>query len=366
MAKVTGNTEQEWRKIIHVDMDAFYASIEQRDNPEYRGRPIAVGGSRERGVVAAASYEARQYGVYSAMPSVTARKKCPQLIFVKPRMEVYKKVSLQIHEVFHQYTDLVEPLSLDEAFLDVTKNKKGMEIATEIAREMKVAIKEHTGLTASAGVSYNKFLAKIASDYNKPDGLFVIKPQQAQEFIDRLPVNKFFGVGKVTADKMHKLGIATGKDLKKWSLRDLTRQFGKAGAFFYNISRGIDNRIVNPDRERKSIGAERTYDHDLMGLQEILFKLKDVEAEMLRRVEKRKQNGRTLTLKVKFEDFEQITRSKSKEHFLSEQEIHELSVELASAVNYGNKGVRLLGLTLSNFEQPDESEFVQLRIPFDY
>ncbi len=353
------------RKIIHIDMDAFYASIEQRDNPELRNKPVAVGGSKQRGVVAAASYEARKYGVHSAMPSVVARRKCHKLIFVKPRFEVYRKVSLQINEIFHEYTDLVEPLSLDEAFLDITDNKKRMTIATDIALEIKGRIKEETGLTASAGVSYNKFLAKIASDYNKPDGLFIIKPFHAEKFIEELPVRKFFGIGTVTAEKMNKMGISLGRDLKTWSLEALVRNFGKSGAYFYDIVRGIDNRQVNPSRIRKSIGAEYTFDKDLTGLDQVLETLVDIKTELLGRIERKQRKGRTLTLKVKFENFEQITRSKSSENYLTNDQISDYMEELAKSVDYKNQGIRLLGLTLSNLDMPTD-DIIQLEIPFEY
>lgn len=352
------------RKIIHIDMDAFYASIEQRDDPQLRGKPVAVGGSRQRGVVAAASYEARKYGVKSAMPSVVAKRKCPGLVFVRPRFEEYRKVSNTIHEIFHEYTDVVEPLALDEAFLDVTDNKKQMDIATDIALQIKKEIKEQTGLTASAGVSFNKFLAKIASDYNKPDGLFIIKPNQAEKFIEGLEVRKFFGVGAVTADKMHKMGIATGKDLKDWSLEALIRNFGKSGGFFYNIARGIDKREVNPSRIRKSIGAENTFDKDVFGVEEILDKLNRIEAELLKRLTRSQRKGRTLTLKVKFANFEQITRSKSLEIFLTPETIHEYMEKLVRGIDYNQRGVRLLGLTISNLDKPT-NDFIQLKIPFE-
>ncbi len=346
-------------------MDAFFASIEQRDDPTIRGKPVAVGSERARGVVAAASYEARQFGVHSAMPSTTAKKKCPGLIFVKPRFQVYKSVSLQIRNIFFEYTDLVEPLSLDEAFLDVTENKKGIPVATEIAREIKKKINKETDLTASAGVSVNKFLAKIASDYQKPDGLFVIKPFEAEQFVENLPVSKFFGIGKVTAKKMHSMGIQTGKDLKAHTLEELVRLFGKAGSFYYNISRAVDERPVDPNRIRKSVGTEQTYEQDLMGIQEILFELKNIENELVRRIEKGKAIGRTLILKVKFENFEQITRSKSQPESFTFPSIHKTAVDLASAIDYKNKGVRLLGLTLSNLENPEETDAQQLEINFN-
>ncbi len=346
-------------------MDAFYASIEQRDNPALRGKPVAVGGDWRRGVVAAASYEARKFGVRSAMPSVTARKKCPSLIFVKPRFNLYKEVSQQIRDIFFEYTDLVEPLSLDEAFLDVTENRKNIPLATDIAKEIKQKIRNVTGLTASAGVSVNKFLAKIASDYDKPDGLYVIKPHEAEAFVEKLEIEKFFGIGKVTSEKMHRLGIHTGKDLKNYPLDELMRMFGKAGNFFYNIARAVDDRPVDPNRIRKSLGAENTFETDLISMQEILYELKNIENELLRRMDKSGARARTLTLKVKFEDFEQITRSKSLPEALTSHTIRTTSVELASLVNYKNKGVRLLGLTLSNFENPDELDAYQLELEFN-
>jgi DNA polymerase IV len=353
------------RKIIHIDMDAFYASIEQRDNPQLKGKPVAVGSELPRGVVAAASYEARKFGVHSAMASVTAKKKCPSLIFVKPRFYAYKQVSRQIQEVFYEYTDLVEPLSLDEAFLDVTENKKNISLATTIAREIKVLIRERTGLTASAGVSVNKFLAKIASDYKKPDGLFVIKPLEGEAFVEKLEIEKFFGIGHVTAEKMHKMGIFTGKDLKSFPLEEMIRLFGKTGSFYYNIARAIDERPVDPNRIRKSIGTEYTFDRDLQGLREILFELKNVENELLERIQKVDVKGRTLTLKIKFEDFEQITRSKSQYEAYTPESIHSTSIELASVVDYKNKAVRLLGLTLSNLNSSEEIGAQQLELDFD-
>ncbi len=345
-------------------MDAFYASIEQRDNPALRGRPVAVGGERQRGVVAAASYEARKYGVRSAMPSVTAKRKCPGLIFVPPRFTVYKEVSRQIRNIFFRYTDLVEPLSLDEAFLDVTENIPGIPVATDIARELKVTIRAETNLTASAGVSVNKFLAKIASDYDKPDGLYVIKPHEAEAFVERLPVEKFFGIGKVTASKMHKAGIHTGYDLKKFSIADLVRMFGKTGVFYYHIARAVDDRPVDPNRIRKSLGNENTFSDDLVNLPEILTELKEIENELVRRMQNSNAQGRTLTLKVKYADFEQITRSKSQESALTEEDIHRMSLELIGEIPL-EKGIRLLGLTLSNLENTDNFDAYQLEIDFD-
>ena len=346
-------------------MDAFYASIEQRDNPELKGKPVAVGGERQRGVIAAASYEARKYGIHSAMPTVTAKKKCSSLIIIRPRFHVYKQISGQIQTIFFEYTDLVEPLSLDEAFLDVTANKKHISSATDIANEIRQRIKVATGLTSSAGVSINKFLAKIASDYNKPDGFYVIRPHEAEAFVEKLEIEKFYGIGRVTAGKMHQMGIHTGKDLKHYSRDELVRLFGKTGNFFYDIARAIDDRPVDPNRTRKSLGAEFTFDRDIVSMQEILYELKNIENELISRMEKSNAKGRTLTLKVKFEDFEQITRSKSQQEIFTPDTIHSTSVELASLIHYRNKGVRLLGLALSNLDQPAETGSHQLEIGFD-
>ena len=344
------------RKIIHIDMDAFFASVEQRDNPELIGKPVAVGGSKKRGVVAAASYEARQFGVYSAMPSVTARKKCPQLIFVKPRFDVYKSVSLQIRFIFQQFTDLIEPLSLDEAYLDVTENKKGKTSATEVAAEIKKMIKQQTGLTASAGVSINKFLAKIASDYEKPDGLFVIKPNMAQQFVDQLPVEKFYGVGKVTAGKMKSLGIRNGLELRQWTKQELVQQFGKAGYYFFDVANGLDNRPVVSHRERKSIGAENTFLEDKNTLEDLTESLHSIAQEVTKRVAKQSSAGRTVTLKIKFSDFTQITRSHSFLMPINDYDsIYSTAKYLLQQVFEEGMSVRLLGLTLSNLDNESES-----------
>ncbi|HEY9845754.1 MAG TPA: DNA polymerase IV, partial [Candidatus Caenarcaniphilales bacterium] len=289
-------------------MDAFYASIEQRDEPKYRGKPLVVGGSpHQRGAVAAASYEARKYGIHSAMPSRTALQRCKDLIFVKPRFEVYRAVSLQIREVFSRYTDLVEPLALDEAYLDVTQNKKQLPSATAIAKEIKQAIWQKTGLTASAGISINKFLAKMASGMDKPDGLFVILPEAAQTFVESLPIEKFHGIGKVTAAKMHELGIQVGADLKQWSEADLVKQFGKQGHFYYHIARAQDERDVIPNRLRKSIGAETTFVEDLDTLDEMNTELEKIAQTVKERLDRHRVYGHTLTLKVKYEDYQQIT-----------------------------------------------------------
>jgi DNA polymerase-4 len=337
------------RKIIHIDMDAFFASVEQRDNPEYRGKPIVVGGQGARGVVAAASYEARKYGIHSAMPSKTAIKKCPFLIFVRPRFEAYKQVSDQIREIFLEYTDLVEPLSLDEAYLDVTHHKKGKPSATLIAKEIKQRILEETGLTASAGISVNKFLAKIASDYRKPNGLFLIKPDEAEAFVENLPIEKFFGIGKVTAEKMHKMHIATGADLKKLSEYELIKHFGKQGIYYYHIARAIDTRQVEPERARKSVGAENTFTTDITDIQEMLQELEEIAKTLFDRIIKSNSFGKTLTLKVKFHDFKQITRSKTLSNEITNYEIlWASSLEIFNKTNLYGQKVRLFGLSVSN------------------
>lgn len=299
------------RKIIHIDMDAFYASVEQRDDPVLRGKPVAVGGSRERGVVAAASYEARRFGVHSALPSVTARRKCPDLVFVSPRFDVYQAVSLQIREIFAEHTDLIEPLSLDEAYLDVTENRLGIASATRTAEVVRARIFAETGLTASAGISYNKFLAKIASDQNKPNGQFVITPAMGPAFVEALPVGKFHGIGPATASRMRRLGIETDADLKAQSLSFLQKHFGKAGSWYYGIARGLDERPVRPDRPRKSVGAESTFASDLFELVEARNALQPITERVWQHCENKRVRGRTVTLKVKYADFRQITRSQS-------------------------------------------------------
>lgn len=353
------------RKIIHIDMDAFYASVEQRDNPKLRGKPLAVGGSSERGVVAAASYEARKFGVFSAMSSKVAKRKCPELIFVKARFAVYREVSYQIREIFKEYTDLIEPLSLDEAYLDVTENKKNNPSATLIAREIKSRIKNDLQLTASAGISYNKFLAKIASDYDKPDGLFVIEPKNANAFIEKLPVKKFHGVGKVTAQKMNKLGIYTGADLKKWEKPALIKSFGKVGGFYFNIVHGKDERKVNPNRIRKSIGSETTFSEDLKDTQVMLEALDKIGEKLIKHVQDKHIFAKTLTLKVKFYDFQQVTRSKTWNQAI--QDFHlmrKLYEELLRNSGAPHKPVRLLGLQLSNFLDKNDQKGFQLVLPF--
>ena len=351
------------RKIIHIDMDAFYASVEQRDNPELRGQPVAVGGSEARGVVAAASYEARKFGVHSAMPSVTAKRKCPDLIFVKPRFDVYKTVSAQIREIFAEYTPLVEPLSLDEAYLDVTENLKGMEIATEIALEIRAKIKAATGLNASAGISYNKFLAKMASDLNKPNGQAVITPKNGPAFVAALPVKKFHGVGPATAEKMHRLGVETGADIREKDIEFLAQHFGKSGPYFYGIARGIDERQVKPDRVRKSVGAEDTFAQDIHAYDPALDSLKPLIAKVWRYCEATSITGKTVTLKVKYADFTQITRARTiGQTFRSAEEIEETVCVLLASVFPTRKGIRLLGVTLSSLERQAHMGFEQLAL----
>lgn len=357
--------ETKIRKIIHIDMDAFYASVEQRDHPELRGKPIAVGHAEERGVVATASYEARRYGVHSAMSSQKAKRLCPQLIFIPGRMEVYKSVSEQIRDIFCDYTDIIEPLSLDEAFLDVTENKFDIPYAIEIAKEIKRRIREELHLVASAGVSYNKFLAKIASDYRKPDGLFVIHPNRAQHFIDRLPVESFWGVGPVTAQKMYQLGIYNGEQLKACSLNMLTRQFGKAGAIYYDFARGIDNRPVETTRIRKSIGCERTLEKDIYQSSSVIIELYHVAVELVERLSRKDFHGNTLTLKIKFHDFKQITRSITQTEELNElSTILPLAKQLMKEVDYAQHPIRLIGLSVSNPKEEEHGVWRQLKLDF--
>lgn len=342
------------RKIIHIDMDAFYASVEQRDNPAYRGKPIAVGGSPEGrgGVVSTASYEARKFGVRSAMPSKQALKLCPDIIFVYPRFEAYKEASRKIRAIFERYTDLIEPLSLDEAFLDVTVDKQGIGSALDIAKLIKEQIKQETGLTASAGVSSSKFVAKIASDLQKPDGLTFIGPSKIEAFMEKLPVEKFFGVGKVTAERMNKMGLHTGADLKKMTEEELVHFFGKSGRFFYKIVRGIDNREVQPHREHKSMGAEDTFSYDLSDIEEMYDMLEKIAGTVCKRLDKYELKGRTITLKVKFHDFKQITRNHSFTYLLNDYDtIVNTAKELLNNVNMHGKKVRLLGISLSNFTE---------------
>lgn len=347
------------RKIIHIDMDAFFASVEQRDFPELRGKPIAVGFDGERGVVSTASYEARRYGVHSAQSMMMAKRLCPQLVVVPPHFDRYHEVSNQIHEVFHEYTDVVEPLSLDEAFLDVTINKQGLELAVQIAREIKEKIKTQTGLTSSAGVSYNKFLAKIASDWRKPDGLCVIHPDSALDFIARLPIEKFWGVGPKTAERMHHMGIFTGAQLREVSLSHLVDMFGKAGPVYYSFARGIDEREVVVEHERKSVGCEQTFLEDISLKSKLLIELYHMVLELEERIAHAQFEGKTLTLKVKYHDFTQITRSTTVHRPLkTKADILPLAKRLLSQVEYhAERRIRLLGVSVSKSNSSDD-EFI--------
>ncbi len=342
------------RKIIHIDMDAFFASVEQRDNPELQGLPIAVGFDGTRGVVSTASYEARKYGVRSAMPIATAKRLCPNLRVVNCRHDRYKEVSNMVHDIFHEYTDQIEPLSIDEAFLDVTDNKLGMTLARDIAKDIKEKIRQRTGLTASAGVSYNKLLAKIASDYRKPDGLYVIHPDKALDFVAELPVETFWGVGPKTAEKMHHLGIFTGLQLREQSLWKLKKEFGKAGQLFYDFSRGIDHRPVTSIHIRKSVGCENTFLQDIASEQPLLEELDTVASTLERRITASKFEGYTLTLKIKFGDFTQITRSMTQNLPLQKKDIiMPLALQLLKQVDYNAEHpIRLIGLSVSNSHLP--------------
>ncbi len=347
-------------------MDAFYASVEQLDNPLLKGKPVAVGGNSKRGVVAAASYEARKFGVKSAMPSAMAAKKCPHLIFVKPRFPRYKELSGKIREVFFEYTDLVEPLSLDEAYLDVTENKIGLNSATLIAKEIKAKIKARTGLIASAGISYNKFLAKTASDMDKPDGLFVILPDEAEEFVAKLPVHRFHGIGKVTAEKMVKAGIFTGKELRKKSKEDLILRFGKSGSYYYHISRAIDHRKVLPSRETKSISAERTFEDNLYDLATINEQLNRIARISFERYQRNGETGHTLTIKIKYADFKQITRSKTMDDgIVDKTDYVQNALSLMTEDLLREEGIRLIGVGIANFRKEErENTPSQLTLGF--
>ncbi len=359
------------RKIIHIDMDAFYASVEQLDNPKLRGKAVAVGGSSQRGVVSAASYEARKFGVRSAMSSVIARRNCPDLIFVKPRFERYREISEQIRKIFFEYTDLVEPLSLDEAYLDVTQNKKGNPSATLIAKEIRNKIKEKTGLNASAGISINKFIAKVASDLNKPNGQKTVAPEEVIVFLEELDIRKFYGVGKVTAEKMYRLGIFSGKDLKEKSEAFLSENFGKSGLHFYNVVRGIHHSEVKPHRIRKSLGAERTFNENISSEIFMLERLENIAEEIERRLTKSKVAGKTVTLKIKYSDFTLQTRSKTISYFISSKE---LILELAKELLYQEKmknSVRLLGISLSNLntekgDPQEEKKEISVQLKFKF
>ncbi|KIA87115.1 DNA polymerase IV [Flavobacterium sp. AED] len=353
------------RKIIHVDMDAFYASVEQMDNPLLRGKPIAVGGSENRGVVAAASYEARKFGVRSAISGVMAKKNCPELIFVRPRFDRYKEISTKIHKIFHEYTDLVEPLSLDEAYLDVTNNKKGNPSATLLAQEIRQRIFNEVGLTASAGISVNKFVAKIASDYNKPNGQKTVNPDEVISFLEELPIRKFYGVGKVTTEKMYQLGIFTGVELKSKSLEFLEKHFGKSGSFYYHVVRGIHNSEVKSNRITKSVAAEHTFDVNLSSEIYMLEQLETIAGALERRLKKYNVAGKTITLKIKYSDFTQQTRSKTLPYFISDKA---LIVEVVKELLYQERmkdSVRLLGISLSNLNT-EEKKFVVVQLKFDF
>jgi DNA polymerase-4 len=350
--------EHRQRKIIHVDMDAFYASVEQRDNPDLRGKPVAVGGSRERGVVAAASYEARTFGVRSAMPSITAKRQCPDLIFVKPRFEVYKAVSQQIREIFAEHTPIIEPLSLDEAYLDVTENLQGIPFARDVALAIRAKIKQQTGLNASAGISYNKFLAKLASDHRKPNGQYVITPEMGPAFVESLAVGKFHGIGPATRARMNSLGLYTGIDMRNQTLEFMQANFGKTGTYYYWISRGVDNREVRANRIRKSVGAENTFANDLTEFEAMLAELQPLIDKVWRHCKDKGTRGRTVTLKVKFADFELISRSRTVAGAISSRdELEYASAELLRALFPLEKAVRLLGISISGFS------FSELKAP---
>lgn len=345
-------------------MDAFFASVEQRDNPDLRGKPIAVGGSRSRGVVAAASYEARKYGVKSAMPSSLAARKCPQLIFVRPRFDAYKAVSNQIRAIFFDYTDLVEPLSLDEAFLDVTQNKKNFPSASLIAEEIRIRIYQELNLTASAGVSVNKFLAKVASDENKPNGQFLIAPDQIDDFSAKLEINKFFGIGKVTSERLMRMGIHTGNDLRRFSRPALVQIFGKSGAYYYNICRGIDERAVKPDRVRRSVGAERTFNEDLGDLMQQESALLEIAEEVSRRLKSGEYKGKTVSVKLRYADFSTFTRSKSFHEYTDD--LDDIATTAIGLLNEHprEQPFRLLGISVSNLNVRDEIQKGQMTINF--
>ena len=356
------------RKIIHIDMDAFYASVEQMDNPELRGKPVAVGGSKQRGVVAAASYEAREYGIKSAMPSTLAKQRCSKLIFVKPRFERYKEISNQIRNIFLEYTDLVEPLSLDEAFLDVTENKKNISLATDIATEIRERIKNEIGLTASAGISINKFIAKVATEINKPNGQKTIHPSQIDGFLDNLPIKKFFGVGKVTEKKMNDLGVYNGFDLKKVNLDTLRSYFGKSGEHFYNIVRSIHDNPVIPNRTRKSIGVEQTFFQDINSESFMLDKLNSIAEELENRLIKSNNKGKTVTIKIKYSDFNQQTRSKTVDDYLQAKEDFFPIIQDLLYQQEITKSVRLLGISITNLYNNNilDQENLSMQLKFNF
>ena len=360
---ISASEQKPFRKIIHVDMDAFYASVEQRDNPELKGKAIAVGGSPQGrgGVVATCSYEARKFGVHSAMPSKKALQLCPHIVFIRPRFDVYKQVSIQVREIFRRYTDLIEPLSLDEAYLDVTEDKQGIGSAIDIAVLIKNSIKDELQLTASAGISINKFVAKIASDMKKPDGLSFIGPSKIESFIECLPIEKFHGVGKVTAEKMKGMNIHTGADLKKLSERELVQHFGKVGKFYYRIVRGIDDRPVEPNQETKSVGAEDTFPEDLVTIEQMNHQLEKIAPIVHRRLQEHQLKGRTVTLKIKYSDFKIITRSRSFTEPINDlQLILTTAKELLISTEPDDVKVRLLGISVSNF---GEKTIIRKTIP---
>lgn len=354
------------RKIIHIDMDAFFASVEQMDNPELRGKPIAVGGSENRGVVAAASYEARKFGVRSAISGTLAKRNCPELIFVRPRFERYKEISNQIHKIFREYTDLVEPLSLDEAYLDVTQNKKGNPSASLLAQEIRNRIFNEVGLTASAGISINKFVAKIASDYHKPNGQKTVTPDEVIPFLENLPIRKFYGVGKVTTEKMYQLGIFTGLELKNKSLEFLEKHFGKSGCYYYNVVRGIHRSEVKPSRIAKSVAAEHTFDVNLSSEVFMLEKLEIIATSLERRLKKHNVSGKTITLKIKYSDFTQQTRSKTLPYFIADKG---LILETVKELLYQERmkdSVRLLGISMSNLNTEVKKAVVVVQLKFNF
>ena len=355
-----------FRKIIHIDMDAFFASVEQLDNPELRGKPIAVGGAENRGVVAAASYEARKFGVRSAISGVLAKKNCPELIFVRPRFERYKEISKKIQAIFKEYTDLVEPLSLDEAYLDVTINKKGNTSASLLAEEIRKRIFEEVGLTASAGISINKFVAKIASDYNKPNGQKTVNPDEVEAFLENLAIAKFYGVGKVTTEKMYQLGIFTGKDLKTKSLDYLEKHFGKAGAFYFNVVRGIHRSEVKTNRISKSVAAEHTFETNLSSEVFMIEKLESIALQLENRLKKNTLSGKTVTLKIKYSDFSQQTRSKTLPYFIADKG---LILETVKELLYQEElkdSVRLLGISMSNLNTEIKKKVVSIQLKFSF
>ncbi|WP_158980816.1 MULTISPECIES: DNA polymerase IV [unclassified Flavobacterium] len=353
------------RKIIHVDMDAFYASVEQMDNPALRGKPIAVGGSEVRGVVSAASYEARKFGVKSAMSGIVAKKNCPDLIFVKPRFDRYKEISKQIQKIFYDYTDLVEPLSLDEAYLDVTQNKKGNPSATLLAQEIRARIYNEVGLTASAGISINKFVAKVASDYNKPNGQKTVKPDEVISFLEALPIRKFYGVGKVTTEKMYQLGIFTGLELRDKSVAFLEKHFGKMGSYYHDVVRGIHNSPVKSSRIAKSVAAEHTFDINLSSEIFMIEKLEMIASSLEKRLKRHNVSGKTVTLKIKYSDFTQQTRSKTLPYFIADKS---LILEIVKELLYQERlknSVRLLGISMNNLNT-DEKKFVVVQLKFEF